>query len=263
MLEIKNLSVCGKQQIPLLRNISFTLEQGQCLGLTGASGSGKTTLLKSVMGVLDDTCTITGGELLLDGEDLSMLSPSCRRALCGTTLGFVPQNPMTAFNRNMKMGTQLMETITARLGVSRHEAKVIAVENLEKVNLPDKERILNAYPPELTGGMLQRIAFSILLALNPSYILADEPTSALDEANRDILLRMFQKHTKETGILFISHDAAALHSLCGEIMVMQNGVIIERSEADSLFRYPRTEWTTDFVRYTSVQKGGDWEWSVS
>lgn len=109
MLEIKNLSVCGKQQIPLLRNISFTLEQGQCLGLTGASGSGKTTLLKSVMGVLDDTCTITGGELLLDGEDLSMLSPSCRRALCGTTLGFVPQNPMTAFNRNMKMGTQLME----------------------------------------------------------------------------------------------------------------------------------------------------------
>ena len=73
MLEIKNLSVCGKQQIPLLRNISFTLEQGQCLGLTGASGSGKTTLLKSVMGVLDDTCTITGGELLLDGEDLSML----------------------------------------------------------------------------------------------------------------------------------------------------------------------------------------------
>ena len=107
------------------------------------------------------------------------------------------------------------------------------------------------------------MAIARALAMRPDVILFDEPTSALDEANRDILLRMFQKHTKETGILFISHDAAALHSLCGEIMVMQNGVIIERSEADSLFRYPRTEWTTDFVRYTSVQKGGDWEWSVS
>lgn len=263
MLEIRNLSVCGKQQVSLLNSISFTLKQGQCLGLTGASGSGKTTLLKAVMGVLDDTCAITSGELLLDGKDLSMLSPSNRRNLCGTTLGFVPQNPMTAFNRNMKMGTQLMETFTARLGVSRREAKVIALENLGKVNLSDGERILNAYPSELSGGMLQRIAFSILLGLKPSYILADEPTSALDEANRDLLLRMFQKYMRKAGILFISHDAAALRTLCGEIMVMQNGSIIERAEVDSLFQHPHTEWTADFVRYTAVQEGGDWEWSAS
>ena len=110
MLEIKNLYVEGKGHAQLLRGVSFSMELGECIGLTGPSGAGKTTIIKAIMGVLDHTCRIPSGDILLDGVSLPAMPPAKRRDLCGTTLGFIPQNPMTAFDPHIRMGRLMEET---------------------------------------------------------------------------------------------------------------------------------------------------------
>ena len=127
----------------------------------------------------------------------------------------------------------------------------------------DVDRVLSSYPTQLSGGMLQRVTMAILWAMRPKYILADEPTSALDEANRDLLLQLLRDYPEPCGILFLSHDTAALTALCGEIMVLEQGQIIERAAADELFQRPKANWTKQFAAASKVREGGDWEWTAS
>ena len=246
MLEIKNLYVEGKGHAQLLRGVSFSMKLGECIGLTGPSRAGKTTIIKAIMGVLDHTCRIPSGDILLDGVSLPAMPPAKRRDLCGTTLGFIPQNPMTAFDPHIRMGRLMEETFCLR-----------------RVNLLDVDRVLSSYPTQLSGGMLQRVTMAILWAMRPKYILADEPTSALDEANRDLLLQLLRDYPEPCGILFLSHDTAALTALCGEIMVLEQGQIIERAAADELFQRPKANWTKQFAAASKVREGGDWEWTAS
>ena len=263
MLEIKNLYVEGKGHAQLLRGVSFSMKLGECIGLTGPSGAGKTTIIKAIMGVLDHTCRIPFGDILLDGVSLPAMPPAKRRDLCGTTLGFIPQNPMTAFDSHIRMGRLMEETFCLRLNCSKAEARKLAADTLQKVNLLDVDRVLSSYPTQLSGGMLQRVTMAILWAMRPKYILADEPTSALDEANRDLLLQLLKDYPEPCGILFLSHDTAALTALCGEIMVLEQGQIIERAAADELFQRPKANWTKQFAAASKVRKGGGWEWTAS
>lgn len=235
MFEVKDLKVIAQGNQVLLHDVSFSLKPGQCLGLTGASGSGKTTLLKAIMGVLPPGCRLDSGTLLLDRVELQNLSASKRRNYCGTVLGFIPQNPMTAFDPASKIGVQLYETFRLRMGMDAAAAQQMAVQLLRDVNLEDTARILNAYPQQLSGGMLQRVAMALLAGLAPQYILADEPTSALDEENRDHLLSLLKTRYRSAGILFISHDVEALRTLCPETMVMDQGTIVERQPTEQLF----------------------------
>lgn len=260
MFEAKELKVAASRNKVLLYNVSFTLKPGQCLGLTGASGSGKTTLLKTIMGVLPAGCRMIQGTLTLDDIELQKLSAKKRRNYCGITLGFIPQNPMTAFDPADKIGTQMQETFQTRLGKDARTARQMSTQLLQKVNLPDTQRILNAYPQQLSGGMLQRIAMAILAGLSPKYILADEPTSALDEENRNLLLHILQSQYSSAGILFVSHDVEALRTLCPETMVMGEGTIIERQATEELFQNPQKPWTRSFAEAVHKRKGGDWTW---
>lgn len=260
---MKNLSVVGKNHVALLKNINVAIELGEYIGVTGTSGAGKTTLIKSIMGVLDETCRITSGDIVLDGESLRKLSAVKHRSLCGTTLGFIPQNPMTAFDRHRKIGKQMEETFKLKLGISRNEAMVLAEETLKKVNLTDVSRIMNSYSSQLSGGMLQRVTVAILWGLKPNYILADEPTSALDENNRNHLLRLLQSYSEKVGVLFLSHDVEALRTLCKQIIVMEKGRIVERNSTEKLFRHPQAEWTKKFVMSANTLEGGGWEWIKS
>lgn len=260
MFEVQGIKVTAGRDKTLLHDISFSLEAGQCLGLTGASGSGKTTLLKTIMGVLPPGCRMSEGELILDGIELQTLTAKKRRSYCGTTLGFIPQNPMTAFDPAAKIGTQMKETFQLHLGKNNTSAKQMAVQLLQDVNLMDTERILNAYPQQLSGGMLQRIAMALLAGLSPQYILADEPTSALDEENRDHLLQLLKTRHHAAGILFISHDVDALRNLCPETLVMAQGTVVERQATDQLFQQPQHPWTRAFADAVRHRKGGDWTW---
>lgn len=144
MLEIKNLYVEGKGHAQLLRGVSFSMKLGECIGLTGPSGAGKTTIIKAIMGVLDHTCRIPSGDILLDGVSLPAMPPAKRRDLCGTTLGFIPQNPMTAFDPHIRMGKLMEETFCLRLNCSKAEARKLAADTLRRVNLLDVDRVLSS-----------------------------------------------------------------------------------------------------------------------
>ena len=131
------------------------------------------------------------------------------------------------------------------------------MEALKKVHLTDSERVYRAYPGQLSGGMLQRVTMAILLGLSPRYIFADEPTSALDEENKSYLIQELVRMKQQSAILFVSHDDAAIRTLCDELLVMQSGTIAERGTTGSLFASPREEWTKEFVRLCQV-RGRRW-----
>ena len=259
MLEVKNLTIKSGTQT-LLQDISFSLSPCKCLGLTGASGSGKTTLIKAIMGILPKGCAITAGNIFLDGVELNKLSPKRHRSFCGSVMGFIPQSPMTAFDPYQKIGTQMEETFQICLNLPKEKAKKLSLEQLEKVDLKDSNRIMNAYPGQLSGGMLQRIAMACLAGMNPHYILADEPTSALDEENRNHLLKMLRNQYNSAGILFITHDTTALSSLCTEIMILDNKTIVERQNTNDIFHHPQQAWTKHFVSTLHIQEGDEWDW---
>ncbi len=201
MLDIKNLNVKTRAGQLLVHDVSLELQSGQVIGLTGASGAGKTTLLKIITGTYDKDYKVTSGLILFKGSEINGLSAKKRRQLCGTSIGYIPQNPMTAFNPRQKLGAQVEETLNIRLSLSRTEARNRFREILEKLNLSDGERLLNSYPSELSGGMLQRAAITLVMCLEPEIILADEPTSALDKENRDALidvLKLVKKRCRYT-----------------------------------------------------------------
>lgn len=166
MLEIKNLTVKVKNNAPILRGVSLSIDEGTCIGLTGASGSGKTTLIKSIMGMNGGDLEIPQGKILLDGDDLLKRSAKEHRDLCGKTIGFIPQNPMTAFFPHAKMDRQIIETLRMHTGTDKKQARELAENVLRQVNLTDTKRVLRAYPGELSGGMLQRIAMALIWEQN-------------------------------------------------------------------------------------------------
>lgn len=263
MLRIEQLRVKEKSGRYLLKDVSMEVPAGQIIGLTGHSGSGKTTLLRSVFGILNKSCCIDTGTILLDDMDLSHLSRKEHREICGTKLGFIPQSPITAFDSRLKIGYQMCETFQKRLHLSVQGAAALADEKLFSVNLKDTKRVLDAFPSELSGGMLQRVAAAILLGMSPDYILADEPTSALDEENRDLLLQIMQEQMKDKGILFVSHDVDALKNLCRDVFVLGSGEIIEHGTMDTLLSEPKTDWMKQFSKLSQQESRGDWEWEKS
>lgn len=261
MLEIKNLSVNSKNGKPILKDISLTVGEKDCTGLTGASGSGKTTLIKAIMGMNNDGLIIDKGEILLDGKDLLKKSAKEHCLLCGTILGFIPQNPMTAFFQHTKIKAQMVETFRLHLALNKSAAIELAQRTLKEVNLIDVDRVLNAFPSQLSGGMLQRIAMAMVLGTKPKYILADEPTSALDEANRNQLIDLLGKYN-EAGVLFISHDVSAMKTLCPTTYVMEHGQIIESGSTEQLFIAPKQPWTQQFTVAAKKREEVTQAWTI-
>lgn len=262
MLEIKNLTVKVKNNVPILRGVSLSIDKGTCIGLTGASGSGKTTLIKSIMGMNGGDLEVPQGQILLDGDDLLKRSTKERRGLCGKTIGFIPQNPMTAFFPHTKMDRQIIETLRMHTCTDKKQARELAENVLRKVNLTDTKRVLRAYPGELSGGMLQRIAMALILGTKPKYVLADEPTSALDEANRDLLLELLREYQKNAAIPFISHDTEAMKALCSITHVMEHGEIIETQATEQLFINPQQPWTKRFAEAACHREEVNWKWTA-
>lgn len=260
MLKINQLSVKEKSGRLLLDQVSIEIPSGEIIGLTGHSGSGKTTLLRSIFGMLHSDCQRKGGNIYLDDIDLLCLSRREHRNLCGKKLGFIPQSPMTAFDSRLKIGYQIQETFQKRLQMTQPKAIALAKEKLDLVNLKDTERVLNAYPGELSGGMLQRVAAAILLGMSPDYILADEPTAALDEENRNLLLEVLRTQLQDKGILFVSHDVVGLQTLCNNVYVLEAGEVIEQGSMKQLLDTPQTDWMKEFSSLSRSESQGEWEW---
>lgn len=260
MIKMERLSVKERSGRMLLDHVSLEIPSGAIVGLTGHSGSGKTTLLRSVFGMLHKDCRIMDGKISMDDTDLSGLSSGEHRNLCGKKIGYIPQTPMTAFDSRLKIGRQIQETFQKRLRLNKGEAIALAEEKLELVNLKETERVLGAYPAQLSGGMLQRVAAAILLGMSPDYILADEPTAALDEENRNLLLDLMRTQMKDKGILFVSHDVGALQRLCSHVYVLGTGKVIEQGNMEQLLTNPQTDWMKQFSGLSRKQSRGEWKW---
>lgn len=261
-LEIAGVSVRTRTGALLLDDVSLSIERGDIEGLTGASGSGKTTLVRTVMGMLGIGCFVVSGGVGASGRDLLALGRHERRAANGRVVGLVPQNPMTAFDGDRTVGSQMSETFHLRLGLSRTEACDLAVEQLEQVHLGDVSRVMRSYPDQLSGGMLQRAAVALTLGLEPDFILADEPTSALDADNREAIMELVATAPGKPGVLLVSHDPHALRTWCRTVSVMAGGRVVEAAPPSELFKRPIHAWTKAFVHAIRAQDEGEWAWTA-
>ncbi|MFE0504950.1 ABC transporter ATP-binding protein [Peribacillus butanolivorans] len=228
-----------------VHNVSFKLEAGKVLGLVGESGSGKTMTCMSLLNLLPEKAKVVQGSIKFKNIDLLNVSTDDLRKVRGSEIAMIMQNPMIAFNPVRTIGRHFIETLRTHLPITKQQARKMAVEYLEKTDLPNPENVLKQYPFQLSGGMLQRVMIAITMSLSPSIIIADEPTTALDSTNQLQVLKQLDKLRKEynTCILLVSHDLGVIAQLADEVAVMYGGYIVEKAPVLKLLNRPMHPYT--------------------
>ena len=247
LLSVKNLRVTFDTEAGLVqavRGVSFHLGRER-LGIVGESGSGKTMTGRSVLRLIRPPGKIEADEMTFDGIDLMRASETQMRALRGPRIAMVMQDPKYSLNPVMRVGAQLMEGLRQRDRVSKAEAHAKAIQALEAVQIRDPERVMEAYPHELSGGMGQRVMIAMMLIPNPDLLIADEPTSALDVTVQAEVLSILDNlvKTRGMGLIFISHDLRLVARFCDRVLVMYKGKIVEELAAKDLMnaKHPYTQ----------------------
>ncbi|WMX57813.1 ABC transporter ATP-binding protein [Peribacillus sp. R9-11] len=228
-----------------VHDVSFKLEAGKVLGLVGESGSGKTMTCMSLLNLLPEKAKVVQGSIKFKNIDLLNVSTEDLRKVRGSEIAMIMQNPMIAFNPVRTIGRHFIETLRTHLPITKQQARKMAVEYLEKTDLPNPENVLKQYPFQLSGGMLQRVMIAITMSLSPSIIIADEPTTALDSTNQLQVLKQLDKLRKEynTCILLVSHDLGVIAQLADEVAVMYGGYIVEKAPVLKLLNRPMHPYT--------------------
>lgn len=238
LLEVENLCVSlGDRK--LLQGVSFTLSSGSSLGILGESGSGKSLACKAVMGLLPDSFRVSG-RISFMGRDLQGMGKAERGRLRGKEMGFIMQNPMTAFDPLYSIGEQMCETFTQHLETTAGGAWNKSLEILTAMQFREPERIMRQYPHELSGGMIQRVMIGLTVALGPSLIIADEPTTALDVITQAEILDVFLdvKDRLHGALLFVTHDLGVIAKVTREILIMYQGRQVEHGDAARVLQNP-------------------------
>jgi len=232
--------------------VSFDLAPGEALGLVGESGCGKSLTALSLVRLVDEPPAriMPGSSIRLRGEELIGAPASRLRELRGADLGFVFQEPMTSLNPVQRVGAQIAEAMRAHEAVSRSEARARIGPLLDRVGLPDPDRVARAYPHELSGGMRQRALIAMAVACGPSILIADEPTTALDVTVQAQILALLGSLRRETGmaVLLISHDLAVVAQVADRVAVMYGGQIVEHGPALEVLTAPRHPYTEGLLR---------------
>ncbi|KGR77191.1 nickel import ATP-binding protein NikD [Ureibacillus sinduriensis] len=253
ILQVRNLHVEVKTKeglSTLVQDINFGIEKGKILGIVGESGSGKTVTSMSILQLHDKKSMNISGSITLHGRELNGLDSKEMRSIRGKDIAFIMQNPMNAFTPVFTIGHQFVETIKSHSSLTNKEAKELAINVMRSVNLPEPDKLLKKYPFQLSGGMLQRVMIAMAACLNPSVIIADEPTTALDPYNQLSVLRLLDKIRREygTSILLISHDLGVIAEMADEVIVMQQGRIIEAANVFGIFDNPQHDYTKKLLR---------------
>jgi peptide/nickel transport system ATP-binding protein len=234
----------------IVDEIAITVEAGQVLGLVGESGSGKTTVGMALMGYCRPGGRVSGGAVVIDGSDLAgMRDPDLRR-LRGGVVSYVPQDPGTALNPALRIGTQLTEMFDAHGGLGESERAARIRETLEEVALPSDDEFLRRYPHQLSGGQQQRVAIAMAFACRPNVIVCDEPTTGLDVTTQARVLATVKDlcRSHRVAALYVSHDLAVVAELADRVAVMYAGRIVESGTRDQLFSAPRHPYTQRLLR---------------
>ena len=247
LLSVKNLRVSFDTEAGLVeavRGVSFDLGRER-LGIVGESGSGKTMTGRAVLRLIRPPGKIAADSMVFDGQDLMQASEREMRALRGPRIAMVMQDPKYSLNPVMKVGAQLMEGLRQRDRLSRLEAHDKAIAALEAVQIRDPERVMEAYPHELSGGMGQRVMIAMMLIPNPDLLIADEPTSALDVTVQAEVLAILDGlvRNRGMGLIFISHDLRLVARFCDRVLVMYKGRVVEELAARDLMqaKHPYTQ----------------------
>lgn len=269
VFELNHLQVSlrgKKRNTDLVKGVSFSVKQGECLGILGESGSGKSMSIKAAMGLLDKNFVVSGSAKF-QGDELVGKNAEQLRRLRGGQVGIVLQNPMTCFDPLYRIGNQIAETFAAHQKWDAGEIKERSIEMLDKMQIRNPEEALEKYPHQLSGGMLQRIMIGIAMSMEPSLLIADEPTTAIDAITQFDILNEFavikQKH--ETAMIFISHDLNAVSQIADKIVVLNQGTVVDQGDFHHIIHHAADPYTrlliekrTDVMRkYRQALEGGE------
>ena len=237
-------------EVKALNGVSFSMDEGEVLGIVGESGSGKSVTAYSVMGLTAHPGKLIGGTINFNGHQIDKMSEKEMRKIRGNEVSIIFQDPMTSLNPVYTIGNQITEVICLHTGKSKKEAHDRAKELLELVGINEPAKRLKQYPHELSGGMRQRVMIAIALACEPKLLIADEPTTALDVTIQAQILELMQELRKKLGmsIIMITHDLGVVASMCERIAVMYAGHIVEYGTADEIFYEPKHEYTKGLIK---------------
>ena len=249
LLEVKDLTTHFFTQdgvVKAVDGISYTLAEGEVLGVVGESGCGKSVHALSIMRlVANPPGRIVAGEILFEGENLLNMDDSEMRHIRGNRIAMVFQEPMTSLNPVLTIGRQLTETLELHQKMSSQEARTRAADLLQTVGIPDAERRLSDYPHQFSGGMRQRVMIAMALSCNPRLIIADEPTTALDVTIQAQILELMRDLAEEfgTAMVIITHNLGVVARYAHRVVVMYAGKIVETGTAHDIYRNPRHPYT--------------------
>lgn len=244
--EVRDLTVSfplpdgGTKQV--VTGVSFSVGDGDRIALVGESGSGKTMIGLALLGLAPETATI-GGSVTVGDVELSTAPAADVRAMRGSVVSMVFQDPLTSLNPVRTVGSQLVESVRRHTTLSKSEARERVLEAMSRVGIPVPEERLKAYPHELSGGLRQRVVIALAIVNSPQLIVADEPTTALDATIQAQILEVFRTGVSGRSLVLITHDLAVAAEVCTRAMVMYAGEIVETGEIDDILRRPRHPYT--------------------
>ncbi|WP_412065709.1 ABC transporter ATP-binding protein [Rhizobium sp. SYY.PMSO] len=253
LVEVRNLYVEAKTDsgrvVEIIKDVSFNIAQGEIVALIGESGSGKTTIALTLMGYAREGCSISGGQVKVDGRDMAAVSERERSDVRGNTVAYIPQSAASAFDPAMKIIEQVIEVTRIHHLMSPVEAREKAVSLFKALSLPDPDSIGNRYPHQVSGGQLQRLAAAMALISNPKLVIFDEPTTALDVTTQIEVLRAFKAVMKKSGIagVYVSHDLAVVAQIADRIVVLREGEVQEVGATTELLASAKHPYTRELL----------------
>ena len=248
LLEVSDLHVqfrSRRRTVYAVNGVSFSIREGETVGLVGETGCGKSATVRAIIGLLKSPGQITAGAVRLDGSDLVHLPPRQLRQIRGASIGFVPQNPFGALNPVLRIERQFRNVIRSHRRGRRAEIRRTALAMLDAVGIADPERVLHGYAHELSGGMAQRVVIALAMALNPKLVVADEPTTGLDLTIQRQILDLIRDlaETEGRSMLLVTHDVGVVAQYCSRVLVMYAGQVVESGPVRRVLTEPAHPYT--------------------
>ncbi|BBF44286.1 oligopeptide transport system permease protein OppB [Lachnospiraceae bacterium KM106-2] len=260
LLKIENLVIGPRDsQNAIVKGLSFSLKEGEILGIVGESGSGKSMTVLGIMGLLKKNLEVKEGSISYQGMDYLSFSEKKLRELRGNDLSMIFQEPMTSLNPVLKIGPQIEEVLYLHeeKKYTKEEARKAVYEMMQEVGLKDAKNLYQKYPHELSGGMRQRVMIAMAMICRPKVLFADEPTTALDVTVQAQILELIKELCKKhgTAVIFISHDLGIVRKLCSRTLIMNQGIIVEEGTVKAIFEDPKEDYTKKLLAAVPKMEG--------